>query len=196
MPEGDNSTTTTTATQGGGDAGGNGATTDPKHFTQEEVDRIVGDRLAREKAKLGDVEELRRKADQLDRLEEERKTELERAVDGAKQEADKAARDERDGYWRDRLLRSEVKAAAAGKLNDPMDAVTLLDLSKFELDADGKVDEKTVAKAIEDLVAAKPYLAANGTQRRPDFDAGPRTPANGGEDFNSTLRRQLGKQPA
>lgn len=203
MPEGD-ATTTTTAQ--GGDAGGATTTTEPKTFTQEELDRVVGERLAREKAKLGDVEELRRKAEQFDRLEEERKSELERAVDTAKKEADKAARDDRDGFWRERLLRSEVKVAASGKVVNPAVAVKLLDLSAFDLDDDGNVDAEVLAKAIDDLVKDHPYLAANGTQRRTDFDAGPRTangfdagprtPAPGGEDFNATLRRQLGKQPA
>jgi hypothetical protein len=60
----------------------------------------------------------------------------------------------------ERILRSEVKAAAAGKLADPADAYKFLDLTQFEVDADGNVDETEVADAIDDLIKSKPYLAA------------------------------------
>jgi hypothetical protein len=66
----------------------------------------------------------------------------------------------------ERIVRSEVKAAAAGKLNDPSDALRLLDLSGFEVDADGNVDEDEIAEAIEDLISKKPYLAAAQGGRR------------------------------
>ena len=66
-----------------------------------------------------------------------------------------------------RVLRSEVKAAAAGRLADPADAHKFLDLSQFEVDSDGNVDEDEIAEAIEDLISKKPYLAAaQGQQRR------------------------------
>lgn len=59
-----------------------------------------------------------------------------------------------------RILRSEVRAAAAGKLADPKDALTFLDLEQFEVDEDGQVDEDEIADAITDLLKNKPYLAA------------------------------------
>ena len=62
----------------------------------------------------------------------------------------------------ERLVKAEVKAAAAGKLADPADAHRFLDLSAFEVDDDGNVDADEVADAIEDLVRSKPYLAAQG----------------------------------
>jgi len=58
-----------------------------------------------------------------------------------------------------RLLRAEVKAAAAGVLNDPDDAVRLLDLDEFEVDEDGEVDAKAIKAAVQRLADAKPYLA-------------------------------------
>lgn len=57
-----------------------------------------------------------------------------------------------------RIIRSEVKAAAAGKLADPADAYRFLDLSAFEVDENGDVDETEIAEAIADLVSKKPYL--------------------------------------
>ena len=59
-----------------------------------------------------------------------------------------------------RLVRAEVKAAAAGVLNDPDDAVNLLNLDEFEVDEDGEVDAKAIKAAVQRLADAKPYLAA------------------------------------
>ena len=65
----------------------------------------------------------------------------------------------------ERILRAELKAAATGKLADPADALKFLDLSAFEVDADGNVDGAALADAIADLTESKPYLAAQGTKR-------------------------------
>jgi hypothetical protein len=67
--------------------------------------------------------------------------------------------------YNDRILKSEVKAAATGVLADPADAYKFLDLSKFEVDDDGNVDESAIAKSLADLVKNKPYLAAQGGTR-------------------------------
>lgn len=52
-------------------------------FTQAEVDRIVGERLARERAKFEDYETLKEKAEKYDAAEEASKTELEKATERA-----------------------------------------------------------------------------------------------------------------
>lgn len=59
-----------------------------------------------------------------------------------------------------RILRSEVRAAATGKLADPADALVYLDLGQFEVNDDGEVDSEDVAQAIDDLIKKKPYLSA------------------------------------
>ncbi|MEE1835755.1 hypothetical protein [Streptomyces sp. SP17KL33] len=64
-----------------------------------------------------------------------------------------------------RILRSEVKAAATGKLADPSDAYRYLDLDAFEVDENGEVDAEEIATAITDLLTAKPYLAAATAKR-------------------------------
>lgn len=66
------------ASNGQGDPAGDPAGV-PKTFTQEELDRIVGERLTRERAKYPDYEEMKAKAARLDELEEANKTELEKA---------------------------------------------------------------------------------------------------------------------
>lgn len=58
-----------------------------------------------------------------------------------------------------RLVRAEVKAAAGGVLQDPEDAVRLLDLSEFEVDDDGEIDTKAITAAVRRLAESKPYLA-------------------------------------
>lgn len=50
-------------------------------FTQSELDAIVKDRLAREKGKYADYEELKAKATKFDEFEEANKTELEKATE-------------------------------------------------------------------------------------------------------------------
>jgi hypothetical protein len=64
----------------------------------------------------------------------------------------------------DRILKSEVKAAAKGVLADPQDAYKFLDLDSFEVDDDGNVDESAITDALKTLIAAKPYLAAQGSK--------------------------------
>lgn len=64
-----------------------------------------------------------------------------------------------------RILKSEVKAAAAGKLADPKDALVHLDLSSFEVGTDGEIDADEISDAIADLLTRKPYLAAKGAPR-------------------------------
>lgn len=59
-----------------------------------------------------------------------------------------------------KILRAEVRAAAAGKLADPSDAPKFLDLDQFEVGEDGDVDQDEIADAIDDLLKDKPYLAA------------------------------------
>lgn len=102
-----------------------------------------------------------------------------------------------------RIIRAEVKAAAGGKLADPSDAVRLLDLSKFELDDNGDLDEDEVTDAITDLLRRKPYLAAagrnddDGTSRtrrapRPDRSQGSRGIAV--SDSKEQAREQLARR--
>jgi hypothetical protein len=75
----------------------------------------------------------------------------------------------------DRILRSEVKAAAKGVLTDPADAYKFLDLDQFEVSDDGEVDTDAITAALEDLVKTKPYLAVqDGKRFKGDADGGTR----------------------
>lgn len=105
------------------------------------------------------------------------------AEHAAAQEAQKV-RDEALAAANERILKAEVRAAAAGKLADPQDALRFLDMSEFEVGKDGEVDASLIAKAIDDLVTTKPYLAAQGGQR---FQGG----ADGGARNGSEQPAQL-----
>ncbi|MFE7609241.1 hypothetical protein [Streptomyces celluloflavus] len=87
-----------------------------------------------------------------------------------------------------RILRAEIRAAAKGQLADPTDALTFLDLDRFEVDADGAVDAEEIADAIGGLIKSKPYLGAPAA-RVPRFadtgDGGART----GQSPKSQLTR-------
>lgn len=80
-------------------------------------------------------------------------------------QANQKVRDDALSAANQRILKAEVRAAAATKLNDPADALRFLDLSSFEVGEDGEIDAATIASAIDDLVASKPYLAAQGSKR-------------------------------
>lgn len=86
------------------------------------------------------------------------------------------------------ILTAEVKAAAAGVLQDPDDAVRLLDLDGFEVGGDGVVDVKAITREVEALAKAKPYLAA-GAKPAP-LPGGGATPSNG-TDPNAWLRSKI-----
>lgn len=75
----------------------------------------------------------------------------------------------------ERILRSEIKAAAAGKLADPADAYKFLDLDKFDVGDGGEIDADEIADAIEELIKTKPYLAAaTATKWQGSADGGAR----------------------
>ncbi|MEW2034898.1 hypothetical protein AB0901_30905 [Streptomyces roseifaciens] len=76
------------------------------------------------------------------------------------------------------LVRAELRAAAAGRLRDPADALALLDVSALVGDG-GDIDAAAVAAAVDQLVKDKPYLAVEQSGSAPwgDVGAGPRESA-------------------
>ena len=104
---------------------------------------------------------------------------LEAQIEGREAEhaatlAAQAVKDEALSAANQRILKAEVRAQAASKLNDPKDALLYLDLSGFEVGEDGEVDGDAVASAIDKLITDKPYLAAQGTRFKGEADGGAR----------------------
>lgn len=109
------------------------------------------------KARAAELEKLKAELANKDKPAEEQ------AIEAAKAEARKEATDKAN----ERLLRSELKAVATGKLADPTDAPLYINLSEFTVSDDGEVDADALAEAVADLLTRKPHLAA-GKQTRFD----------------------------
>lgn len=125
---------------------------------KQALDRMKGKWQAerdRRKALEGELEKLR--APSAPKQDGEQQPDVDAIRREATQQAVKAANE--------RILKAEIKAAAAGKLADPGDALRLLDVSNFEVDADGNVDADEIAEAIDGLLRSKPYLSAQGVRR-------------------------------
>lgn len=116
-----------------------------------------------EKALQAEKEKRRKAAQEL----RDAKAEIERLRNGGDEAAQKAAEVEKAAIAKanTKILRAEVKAAAAGKLANPALAVKLLDLSRFEVDDNGDVDAGEIADAIDELIREEPYLAATAPKR-------------------------------
>ncbi|MFB6908074.1 hypothetical protein ACFCWB_27750 [Streptomyces bacillaris] len=100
-----------------------------------------------------------------------------------------AIREEIRQEFTGQLVRAEIRAAAAGRLRDPADALALVDVAGL-VGASGDVDTAKVAAALDRLVADKPYLAApsNGAPAPVwgDVGSGQRASAETGEDEPAT----------
>ena len=94
----------------------------------------------------------------------------------------------------ERIIRTEVKAAAKGLIADPNDALAFIDLSQFDVADDGSVDETDIADAIKGLLEKKPYLAAQSRRFQDSADGGSRNDSAKREPtLNDLLRSAAGK---
>jgi len=128
------------------------------------IDAMKGKWRAAEASRRAQAKEL---ADLKAQIATQGKSPDEQAIEEAKRAATAEATTKANA----KILRSEVRAAAAGKLADPKDALRLLDLDEFEVNEDGEVDEAEIGAAIAQLLKDKPYLAAT--------KSGPVVPAGG-----------------
>lgn len=123
---------------------------------------------------------------ELNRFRESTMSETEKAIDKARREALAEAQTS----FNRRIVQAEVRAAAAGKLADPEDAIRFLDLDDFKVGNDGEVDTKAITSALDGLVKTKPYLAASATRPTGDADQGARG-APAGSSMNDLIRGAL-----
>ena len=100
-----------------------------------------------------------------------------REAEHATQLAAQKVRDDALAVANQRILKAELRAASAGKLADPADALRFLDLSSFEVGDDGAVNATALTDAIQDLITKKPYLAAATAPKFGSADAGVRNGA-------------------
>ncbi|WP_171110625.1 MULTISPECIES: DUF4355 domain-containing protein [unclassified Streptomyces] len=118
-------------TQNNPPAGGEPAA---KTFDQDAVDRIVAERLARERAKYSDYNDLKSQAQRLAEIENAQKTEQQRLTERAEQETQaRAAAEQRAQELEVQLLRHKV---AGTKGLTPAQAARLQGTSEEEIAAD------------------------------------------------------------
>lgn len=161
-----------------------------KSFTQAELDQIVQDRIARERKKFADYDDLKAKAGKLDDVERERESETEKARREAVEQAEAAA----IAKVRPRLVAAEFRAAAAGRI-DAERLATLtedIDFSKYVDEKTGEVDVEKVTKKVE---AWAPVQQAP-TSPRPDRSQGPRGERLASVDAGREMFAARRKRPA
>jgi hypothetical protein len=142
-------------------------------FTQDELEAQLGSRLAREREKFGDYNDLKAKAEQFDELQAANKTELEKLMERA--ESAERERDEVAKTATEQAVSSAIIAEASRRgVIDPDDVVALLDKSSLSVEGSSVTG---VAEAVGSLLEAKPHLLANQTPG--PVDSGPRETADG-----------------
>lgn len=87
-----------------------------------------------------------------------------------------------------RIVKSEIKAAAALKLTKPEDALAFIDPNDFDVDDNGDVDTDALNAAITQLLTERPYLAAANAPRFDGAgDGGAGAPPKPKESFDEAI---------
>lgn len=156
--------------------------------TQADLDRIIGDRVARERAKYADYDDLKAKAEAHDKAAEEAQTEQEKAVSAARAEGERSAGERAN----QRIVAAEARALAAEHLVDgkafrigAASVVRLLDLTGVKVDDNGEVDAAAIKVKLDDLAKAEPDLVVDA-KKPPKKDP---SQGGGGGDDTATLER-------
>jgi len=155
-------------------------------FTQTELIAKIANRLARERRKYADYNDLKKKLSEYETAEAERQkaamTEqelLQAELDAAKKamEAERAARKHDNERKNQTIIRTEFRVAALGvniRAEAIDDAYTLADKTNFNVDDEGHVIG--VKEALEELVASKPYLVDPEPVKKKAIDGPPYKP--------------------
>ena len=185
--------TDTQASQDGtSDGGGASAGTD-RTFSQAEVDRIVQERLARQKAQYAGFDELKTKAEQFDQLREQQMTDLEKANKRAadlERELTAATTARQESI----LAAAIVAEAAKRHVVDPEAAVALIDRSTLQFDDTG--NPTNIAQAMDSLLEQRSYLVAAAGGARGNADLGARGTAGADQLTREALASMTPEQVA
>lgn len=172
-----------------------------KTFSQADVDRVVADRLARERAKFADYDDVKAKATKLDETEAASQSALEKAQTAAATAEARAVKAEESLSATRREVAIMGAASSAGAVDAAMVAALLARDDSIVLGADGIVTGAT--DAVTALLTSKPFLAtaapgsptppAGGSPTPPAGGTAPPTPggADGGaKPTGSSLTRE------
>lgn len=177
-----------------------------KTFSQADVDRIVTDRLNRQKAQFGDYDELKAKAARLAELETANQTETEKLQTQAQEaarradEADRARQDALERARRQQLQSAVVAEAHRQGARDGEDVFALIDTTKFAVGDDGEYSTTAdgriagVEETVKGLLDGKTYLRGDRA-RGPvpaHFDVGAQGGSAAGLSMNDLIRQAGG----
>jgi hypothetical protein len=155
--------------------------------SQDDLNRIIEQRLARERAKFADYDDLKAKAEKHDALEMELSSEAEKAARKAREEAAAATRAELQPQFV--LAKLEAHAARAGVADEDLTkALRYVDPSKFVTD-DGTPDSEAMKDFVGAIKPSKQDDDHRGPGRFPSFGQGAR-PAS------KQTQREIGRAAA
>lgn len=135
---------------------------DPQTFTQDEVDKIVSRRLARERRQERDAlrEEIRRELEEeVNRTQAEEAEEYKPLYESEREKREKAEREaqEAEERARQKLTRAAILEAATGQnFIAPHDAYRFVDFEEVEYDEDG--DPLNVDDLVSSIAESHAYL--------------------------------------
>ena len=179
-----------------------------KQFDQSELDRIVKERLERERQKYqktitekyGDYDKLKEAAKKLQDIEDANKSELEKAAEKATKLEQRVQEIEGQNARlaqerTDALIKSAIVSAATRmNFTDPSDAYAMIDLAQIKVKDDtGEIEG--VEALLKALAEAKPYLLQQqGTQRITLAPTNPGAGQQTGETPEQRRRRLFGTE--
>lgn len=138
---------------------------------QDEFDRMVGARLARERQKFADYDDLKAKASKFDEVDAASKSELQKAQDAIAERDRQLAELPRTA--RQQAIRFASLASQRGFL-DPEDALVFIDADLGDTEA--------VEAALEDLATRKPHLVRQEASKPPRTRPKPKPGESSTED--------------
>lgn len=165
-------------------------TNEVKTFTQEEVNQIVSERVARVKNTYADYAELKTQADAFEAYKQVEDSRLEEAKTTAVNEAKTEFAKEK--------ANAAIAFAAKGIFADPSDALlNLKDRSAEFITENGEVDTEKVNTAVNELLDAKPHLGiGKSSPHLTDVGlgraGGSKPPASNAQKFADFMNAQLG----
>lgn len=159
-------------------------------FTQAQLNQAIQDRLARVQKKYEGFDELRAKAEQFDQLQDQQKTEIQKAQERATKAEQAAAT--RTQAANERLIEAAVLSQATSqKAIKPEHLFKLIDRSTVTVGDDGQVTG--VEDAVKSFLDANPEYVGS-TRPRGFADQGARTVAAPvTQSFDDVIRGRAGR---
>lgn len=146
-----------------------------KTFTQDELNRIVGERLAKERGKFEGFDDFKHKADEFDKLQQEQLSEVEKLK--GQLEAEQKKTESLNQKLQEQTVSIAIRdAAQAEGFKYPSAIVRLIDSGSLQFEDDGSPKSDSVKQALKQVSDEFPDL--KGTKSSGDPDGGVRPPAN------------------